>query len=666
MVNITIDDKKLQVPEDTTVLRAAEMAGINIPTLCDHPELTPFGGCRLCLVDVEGAPRLQTSCTLPVSNNMVVHTDTEKVRKARKFALTLIFSERNHFCPYCTVTDGDCELQNAAYAEGMTHWDLQPNWKPYTVDASHPYILLEQNRCILCRRCVRACDELVGNFTLGFEERGANSILIADLGIPLGESSCVSCGTCVQVCPTGALIDRLSAYRGHDRDLEHNRTVCIGCSVGCGIDVQTRDNHLVRINGDWDSQVNNGIICDIGRFLPLAEDRERLKEPLTRENGELKVATWNDAMEKVAKTLKPLIGKNGTGIAAMISTRLPAEAMYLFRKIFIEYIKSDMVTNIEENHTSAAPARMADELGSPFEGTLETIKAAECAVIIGADLVDNHQVAGFFIKRNLPNGVKLIIIDPNTNPLNELADYTLKGRKDTDLDIIQGLTAATEKLGSAKSDSISQPNKIIKNASENSGIPYEIFLNVARTITSSQHPVFIYGKGLTANGSEDILKALLELARVSGAFNEKLSGLISMKGQANSLTAAQYRLDKPFHSNGYQAVYLALGDDYPSRRLIKRIEKVPFLVVQASYASKLTAIADVVLPVEMWAELEGHYLNLEGRLQTAKKALIAPEEVRSNKMVLKDLATRLGFEVDINDWKGDLLKRVPIVAISEN
>lgn len=192
MVNITLDGKQIEVAEGTTVLKAARSANIEIPTLCDHPQLTPYGGCRLCLVEVEGMRTLQPSCTLPVMNNMVVHTDTPKTRDARKFILNMLFSERNHFCPYCQVSGGDCELQNAAYHEGMTHWALQPNWKPYPVDASHPYIIMEPNRCILCRRCVRACGELVGNFTLGFEERGANSNLIADLGVPLGESSCIS------------------------------------------------------------------------------------------------------------------------------------------------------------------------------------------------------------------------------------------------------------------------------------------------------------------------------------------------------------------------------------------------------------------------------------------------------------------------------------------
>src|SRR5450759_568420 len=149
MVNITFDGNKYEVPEGLTVLQAARKVGVQIPVLCDHPHLTPYGGCRLCLVEVEGARTLQPSCTLPAGNNMVVRTNTDKVHEARKFVLSLLFSERNHFCMYCQVSGGDCELQNEAYCEGMTHWPLSPNYQPYPVDASHPYFVLDHNRCIL-------------------------------------------------------------------------------------------------------------------------------------------------------------------------------------------------------------------------------------------------------------------------------------------------------------------------------------------------------------------------------------------------------------------------------------------------------------------------------------------------------------------------------------
>ncbi len=667
MVSLTIDDVKIEVPEGTTVLQAARMSGVEIPTLCDYPHLTPYGGCRLCVVEVEGARLLQPSCTLPVSKGMVVHTNTARVREARKFVLTLLFSERNHFCMYCQVSGGDCELQNAAYEQDMTHWPFQPNWDPYLVDASHQHLVLDHNRCILCRRCVRACGELVGNFTLGVKDRGPESIIIADLDVPWGESTCVSCGTCVQVCPTGAIIDRRSAYLGHEADVERTRSVCIGCSVGCGVELITRDNRLLRIDGDWDAPVNEGILCQIGRFLALDDERERIVTPLVRRNGTLKAATWEDALDYVAGRLKPLAGKKGDGIAALASTRLPVESLYLFKQLFADKLNSEMVTSIEEGVTTALSGKVAQELGRPFEGSLERLKSADCVVAIGVDLAENHQVAGFFVKRALPNGTKLVVIDPYDNQLHELAHYALQPQAGTDYELLLGLMSAIVKSGLSRDE----PTNLSELAgydpqvvSQVTGISADTIRAVARLIASSQRPVFVYGKGVTRASSPEVLSALIELARLVGALTPDQSAIIGTKGQANSLAAYMYGLDKPFEVDGHQAVYLALGDDEPSRRLIKRLKGAPFIAVQASYLSPATEMADVVLPVEMWAEQDGYYLNLAGKLQKAHRALVPPQEVRSNVGVLKALAARLGVELEA-DWRKSLKKRAPINPVVE-
>ncbi|HTX78661.1 MAG TPA: molybdopterin-dependent oxidoreductase [Longilinea sp.] len=648
MVNITIDGKAIEIPEGTTVLNAARSAGIEIPTLCAHPALTPYGGCRLCLVEVEGARTLQPSCTLPVNNGMVVHTDTEKVKSARKFVLTLIFSERNHFCPYCQVSGGDCELQNAAYHEDMTHWPLQPNWQPYPMDASHPYIILENNRCILCRRCVRACGELVGNFTLGFEKRGARSLLVADLGNPLGESTCVSCGVCVQVCPTGALIDRWSAYHGKETQVEKTETVCTGCSLGCTLEVLTRDNNLVRIEGAWDAPVNKGITCKVGRFLPLADERERLTTPLVRKNGALKAATWDEALEAIASHLKPLAGK----IAALTSTRLSAESLYLFKQIFADHLKGEMVTTIEEGTATLAASTLADEKGKPFESKLETIQKADVVVLFNTDLVDEHEVAGFFVKRNIPNGTKVVVVDAQENKFSVLAEKTLKPVKASDFDAVEGLIATMLKMGVAKNQTTEPADKMLAARIEKTGMVAGEMEEAVKVIASAEHPVFVYGKRTSAEG----LKAIAEFAGLVDA------ALVGVKGDANSLAAAQLGLEKTFKLDGHQAAYVALGDDQPSEQLLKKLEGVPFLVVQASYVSPATAMADVVLPVGNWMEQDGHYLSLEGKLQEAHKALKPAEDILSNEAALQAVAKKL--DVKANDqWKKALTQRVSPVEI---
>jgi formate dehydrogenase major subunit len=662
MVNINIDGKQVEVQENITVLEAAKLAGVEIPTLCDHPALTPYGGCRLCLVEIEGARTLQPSCTLPVSNNMVVRTNTERTREARKFVLSLIFSERNHFCMYCQVSGGDCELQNAAYHEDMTHWPLSPNFQPFPVDASNPYFVLDHNRCILCRRCVRACSELVGNFTLGFEERGANSFLIADLGVPLGQSSCISCGTCVQVCPTGALIDRDSAYRGRVTQVDHNLTTCTGCSIGCTMDVMVRDNHVVRIDGDWNAPLNNGLLCKTGRFLPLDDTQNRILTPLVRKNGSLKASTWDEALSTVAQHLTSQATLNGNGVAALASTRLPAEALSLFKQLFVDQVHSKMVTSSEEGTFTAIPNAIAMEMGKPFEGKLETLKNADCIITLGADLIRNHEVASFFIKRNLGTNADLVTIDSQDNPLEPLAKKNLKPARGTETDLILGLAALLSQSGRAKGQTSMDLSKVtIEETCQKTGISIADLNAVADLLLNSHTPFFVYGNDLNDKVTGGTMKALVELAHVAVA-DGAAPALLGVKGQANSLLASLYNLDKPFQVNKDQMVYLAIGEDTLSQKLVKEVEKAAYLVVQASYASPLTAKADVIFPVEIWSEQAGHFINLEGRIQETIKVIQPADGIRSNADVLTGLAEKIGTELN-SDWQSSIKNKISSAEI---
>lgn len=644
MVNININGKTLEVAEGTTVLRAAQAAGIEIPTLCDHPHLTPYGGCRLCLVEVEGARTLQPSCTLPVSNNMVVKTETKKVLDARQFVLTLLFSERNHFCPYCQVTGGDCELQNAAYHEGMTHWPLQPNYQPYPMDASHPYIILENNRCILCRRCVRACGELIGNFTLGFEERGAKSILVADTGVPLGESTCISCGSCVQVCPTGALIDRWSAYRGKETQVDKTKTICVGCSLGCGIDVLTRNNSLVRIEGDWDATMNEGVICEVGRFAPMSDNCERIATPLIRKNGALKAATWDEALSAISSQIK----SSPKAVAAIVSSRQPVETLYRFKQLFGDKLGSDMVTSTEEGQFSKYTASFAENLKHTFEGTLEDLKSADAVLVFNEDLSHDHQVAGFFIKRALPSDTKLLVIDQNENSLSKHANKVITSSKGSTEDILKALSSAVTKLGLAKNKGTIQASELQALAAK-TGLSTDDYLDAAYVIASSEKPVIIYKD----SAEIEQLKSFGDL------INAKL---ICLKGNANSLAASQLGLDTSLNLNSKKVLFVANGDEDLSQKAIKEFEKVPFKVVVASHRSSLSSMADVVLPSTDWLEQEGHYISADGSVFTAKRSITPAEDILSPFDVVGKLAEKLGVQLS-DDWAKKVHVRISPVEL---
>lgn len=662
MVNLTIDGKKISVEEGTTVLNAARSAGIDIPTLCDHPHLTPYGGCRLCVVEIEGSRTLQTSCTLPVMENMVIHTNTEKVRTARRFILTMIFSDRNHFCPYCVVNDGDCELQQAAYREDMTHWPIQPNWKPYEVDASHPYIVQDHNRCILCRRCVRVCSEVVGNYTLGVEERGANSLIMADLGIPLGESSCVSCGMCVQVCPTGSLIDRWSAYRGQEKDMESQDSICIGCSIGCGVTTFTKDNHLVKIEGRWEASPNNGLVCKVGRFDPMDNQSERVQSPMLRKDGKLEPVSWEEALSALETEFKKRIKKND--LINLISTRVPLEAMHLSKEIFGDKMGSRQVTSLEEGKYTALSYLIAEKLGKPSQNRLEDIEKADVILLLDADLVNDHEVASFLIKRSVALGTQLIILDGKENPLSHIAECVLLyNNKSTLADALDGISAALVKEGLNKRSTSMNARRALDHAKALTGIDTDLFTCAARHLGKAENVLIIVGEGNQNANLGHLADRIIEFTQISGTAKTDWPGLLSLKGKSNSYAAAQYGLDQPIQYQG-EAVYLVLGDDIPSQRLTQMLEKAPYLVVQAAYTSQLMAAADVVLPTTIWGEEQGHYMNVDGSVRQAVQFRKPAGSVKSNFEILDLLAAQLKIGEKCGyDWQSPLKTRMALSRI---
>ena len=658
MVQITINKQQIDVPEGTTVLRAAEMAGINIPRLCDHKELTPYGGCRLCIVDVQGIRVPMASCTLPVSNGMVVETETEALKKSRQFVLSMLFSERNHFCPFCQVSGGDCELQNAAYHEEMTHWPIQPGWNDFPVDTSHPYFVLDNNRCILCRRCVRACAEMAGNFTLSVAERGAKSMIVADTDVPLGESTCIKCGSCVQVCPTGALIDRTSAYQSHDTNLQEIKSFCVGCSVGCSIKIMVRDNRIVRIEGDWDGPVNHGVMCQHGRYDTTNETRVRLTTPMMKKNGKLEPVSWDEALKAVQEKMQ-----KENSIAALASTRLSAETLAAFKDLFESKLHSKLVTSIEEGVPTTAVAKFA-ESHEGFEGKLDALKTADTVLCVGANVNRSHMVAGFLFKRNLNAGVNLINIDPDETSLDEIARVALKPKAGSDHVLILALQAviAKEEL-ERKSLNITDADARIKKAVAETGISEADLTKAARMLAHAISPMIVFGKGVTAQRDEKLIEALYQLAVQVGAVDGERSNILSLKGEANSQSAALMGLEQPFNPNGEKVTYIAVGDDYVAKKLVEKAAKSQYLVVQASYESKLTEQADVVLPVSIWSEQEGYYINLDGRMRKAEKAVTAPENVRDNLDVLTELAKRMNLTLNA-DWKNTIRERKSSVSLN--
>jgi len=413
MVKVLINGQEVRASAGSTVLEAAERASIDIPTLCHHPALAPIGACRMCLVEIKGQRVLQPACTFPISEGMDVQTESPRVVEARRFVLELLFSERNHFCMYCEMT-GDCELQALGYRYGIDHWAYPTYTKRFPVDATRSHFLMDHNRCILCRRCVRACSEIAANHTLGLLDRGANTMIHADMNVPFGESSCISCGTCLEVCPTGALVDRRSAFMGRDIDTEHVKSVCSQCSIGCGVEIVTRAGNVLRVEADWDAAVNAGLLCQMGRFDLLCEERERVTTPLLRKNGRAEEVGWDTAIAAVAKR----VGRASSNeLGVLTSTNATNEALYLLAELFGKELT---VTNVGLLN-DVAPSL----LGKPT-AALEDISGSDLILLAGADPIEDQPVASCLIRRALDKGARLVVVDDGENGLAPFATLNVK------------------------------------------------------------------------------------------------------------------------------------------------------------------------------------------------------------------------------------------------
>lgn len=408
MVKLTINGRDGEAPAGSTILQAAQRMGIDIPTLCHHAALKPAGACRICVVEVKGQRVLQTACTFPVTEGMEVQTESPRVTGARKLVVDLLFSERNHYCPYCEMS-GSCELQSLGYRHGLNHWVYPTYLNAFPVDASHRYLLMEHNRCVLCGRCIRACGELVANHTLGLRQRGAKSMIHADVGIPWGESTCVSCGTCAQVCPTGTLTDKRSAYMGRNDQVTYVPSACSQCSLGCGMKIVTRNDSVLRLEGDWEAEPNGGLLCEKGRFAPLFDQRVRLTQPLIRRNGRLDAASWEEALACVAERLR---GAKDGALGALTTSQATNEALYLAGRIFRETLQATNLSLLQETSCAAIIER---------EGSFADLFSADLVVLAGADPLKDQPVAAFLVKRRVDEGARLVLVGDEENGLAPFA-----------------------------------------------------------------------------------------------------------------------------------------------------------------------------------------------------------------------------------------------------
>jgi formate dehydrogenase alpha subunit len=341
-IQLTIDGKSVNVPPATSVLEAARQVGVKIPTLCHLADLTPTGACRVCVVEIDGMKNLAASCSMPVSSGMSVHTHTPAVLEARRMVLELMLANHPADCFAC-ARNLNCELQELAAELGVKKVRFDGERRRYPIDDRNPFIVRDNEKCILCGRCVRACQELQVCNVLDFTGRGFDTKLAPAFDTATNESDCVFCGACVSACPVGALTEKVLCQSG--RPDKKVRTTCPFCGVGCNFDLNVKDGKVIGVTSAPDSPVNGRLLCVKGRFgIDYIHSPQRLTTPLIRKNDKLEPATWDEALNLVAQRFKKIKAEHGPdSLAALSSARCTNEENYVLQKFMRAAIGTNSV-----------------------------------------------------------------------------------------------------------------------------------------------------------------------------------------------------------------------------------------------------------------------------------------------------------------------------------
>lgn len=341
-MNIIIDGKTYEIEKDSTILEVCKLLNIEIPTLCYDERLVPHSACRMCLVEIEGAKNLVTSCSTRVKDGMVINTKNTKVRNARRDVLDLIVSNHPLDCLNCDKS-GQCKLQDYAYDYGIEQGSFKGEKRIGKIDDSNPFYTYDPEKCILCGLCVRVCDELQASHAIGFEDRGFDTIVATPFQEGLSESECVSCGNCVSVCPVGALVPK-SLEKFRHWEAEQVRTTCSYCGVGCQLDLTVKGDKVLGAQPAFDG-TNQGLLCVKGKFAyKFISHPDRIKTPLIRKNGKLVEASWEEAYRLIREKATKIKKESGAdSFAGLTSARCTNEDNYLFQKLFRAVIGTNNV-----------------------------------------------------------------------------------------------------------------------------------------------------------------------------------------------------------------------------------------------------------------------------------------------------------------------------------
>jgi formate dehydrogenase alpha subunit len=659
---LTINDTPVRVEPGATVLEAARQNGIDIPTLCHHPQLRPEGTCRLCLVEVEGARGLSPACTLPAAEGMVVRTDTPELRALRREILSLTLSEHPYSCLVCDrhagcgewqttirkagVTtgcencpkNGQCELQELVEKIGLSAMPYPIAYRGLPVEREDPFFDRDYNLCILCGRCVRVCQEVRLTNTLGFLQRSSQTRVGAAPGSTHRELDCEFCGACVDVCPTGALFDKRTKWEGAPDST--GKTVCPYCAVGCELDLRVRGGKVIGVHPNPDGQANRGQACVRGRFglMELIYAENRPATPLLRRDGALVEAGWEAALSRAAERLAPY---RGDAFALLGSPHLSTESAHVLGRFAREVMHSRSVDCAVGLPRHAQAGGLREALLSSPRAPIQSIRDAGCILVAGSNPRQSHPVVAMYIRQALGRGARLIVIDPRGTELARRADVWLRPDPGGDGKLLADLAGRRK----AKSGPMKEALRLLEACSP---------------------AVILYGSGII--GYPQAAESIHAIEQLAASLRPS-AGILPLLGASNLLGVLQTGLvagggDRNYDdiaagisAGAIRALYVA-GEVPP----LPSLSKLELLIVQDHVLpAHLENRADIVLPAATFAETAGTMTNLEGREQ-AYPAVISPfRQARPDWRITAELAQTMGAKGFVYREIGEIRQEISVL-----
>ena len=704
-----IDGKPYEIGQNhTSILKFVKsyLGEKKVPTLCDDPNLAPYGACRVCSVEValekDGPTKVVASCHTPVGENQHIFTSNDGLQNLRKNIVELVLTDHPMNCDTCEV-DKNCELQTVANDLGISdhRYNNPKQHKGTPKDTSHSYMRMNLDNCINCGRCVRACDEIQGSFVLTMSGRGFESRITTDNDMLFGDSSCVSCGACAHTCPTDAISD---VFQSKSVKVDKKvRTTCSYCGVGCNLETSVKDGKVVAIDTPKETEVNAGHTCIKGRYaFGFYDHPDRLRSPLIKRNGKFEEASWDDAYEYIKQKLEKIKNESGPdAIAGISSARCTNEENYVFQKMIRAAIGTNNIDCCARICHSPTAWGMQQTFGTgAATNSTEDIYHADLFLVIGANPTNAHPVTGAKIKQQVMKGKKLIVLDPITTDIAKLADYHIRLRPGTNVAVLNMMLYYIVKGNLLNKDFVENRtegfdeflNHInsldIDHLASVAGVDKQLVKEAAIAYATAKNSMEFHGLGVTEHeqGSKTVM-LIADLAMITGNIGRRGVGVNPLRGQNNVQGAADMGCQphqgagyfpvadkkiQDFYTEKYGAVHPTkaglkipeifdaainkevkglwiIGEDIVqtdpnSAHVIKAMESLDLLVVQEIFMSETAKLADVVLPGTTFLEKDGTFTNTERRVQRVNKAAEPLPGTKPDGVIVTEMMQKLGYD----------------------